>query len=329
MVQATSGQEESSAIFPGLTAVPNATQANPGGWKATTSRWTSVRRTAYEQVVSSPDTPAESPPQTFPQIKNPLQLPHLEGAEPEANPSDAGNMHTPDTCPECGTSAATPATGFCGRCMQPMDKLVHLLNPRRWLYIDPEQRAQREPWIIRPYSVGLFMGPIAGSPLINNSINQGTGFLAGARFGYDFDDDWGLEMRLASASIPMYGGFLNDGAQHSADHFAWDIDFLYYPWGDAACRPYFLMGIGTSRIKFFDPLGNANSRILAGMPFGVGIKWRLSDWFIFRLECLDNVAFAGGSIFQTQHNPSFTCGFEIRFGRPHVQYWPWDPGMRL
>jgi hypothetical protein len=38
------------------------------------------------------------------------------------------------------------------------------------------------------------------------------------------------------------------------------------------------------------------------------------------------VAFAGGSIIQMQHNISFTAGFEIRFGRPRVQYWPWDPG---
>lgn len=172
------------------------------------------------------------------------------------------------------------------------------------------------------------MGPIVGSPLISDSIQQGTGYIDGARFGYDFDDDWGLETRLASCSFPVTGGYPVDGTEHSSDHFLWDIDFLYYPWGDAAVRPYFLMGIGTARIKFADQQGVELNRIMAGMPFGIGLKCRMSDWFVFRLECLDNVAFAGGSNFHTQHNPSITGGFEIRFGRPHLDYWPWNPGMR-
>jgi hypothetical protein len=169
------------------------------------------------------------------------------------------------------------------------------------------------------------MGAAVGSPLINNSIQQGTGFLGGARFGYDFDEDWGLELRLASASYPLLSGY-PVGVQNSSDHFLCDIDFLYYPWGDAAFRPYLLMGIGTARIKFADQTGNDYARILAGMPVGIGFKWKMSEWFIFRAECLDNVAFAGGSVFQTQHNISLTGGLEIRFGRPRVQYWPWDPG---
>ena len=138
-------------------------------------------------------------------------------------------------------------------------------------------------------------------------------------------------MRLASASIPLVDNtyWPNGGyAQHSADHFLWDIDFLYYPWGDAAVRPYVLMGIGTARIKFADAAGYEYARILAGMPVGIGVKWKLNDWFVLRVECLDNVAFAGGSVFHTQHNPSVTGGLEIRFGRPHIQYWPWNPGMR-
>jgi len=221
-----------------------------------------------------------------------------------------------------------PATGFCARCLHPLGRLFHVLSPERWLQCDPEQRAQREPWHYRPFSAGLFMGPILGSPLIANSIEQGTGFMGGARFGYDFDEDWGLETRIASASFPVSGGYLDDGRQHSSDHFIWDIDFLYYPWGDSAFRPYVLMGIGTSRIKFANQWGVDEARILAGMPIGIGVKWKLSDWFIFRVEGLDNVAFAGGSVFQTQHNFSLTGGLEIRFGRPHVQYWPWNPGMK-
>ncbi|MCC6123936.1 MAG: outer membrane beta-barrel protein [Pirellulales bacterium] len=325
-VRAADGREESSVIFAGPT--PSVTpHQNYGGWTASTGRWTPIRRAAFEQPAEIPVTPPEPPP-TFPQIKNPLQSPRLVDAGPEANPALPGNVQAAESCPECGSPMDDPSVGFCRRCLRGGSRLFRLLSPKRWLQIDPELRAQREPWLYRPFSAGLFMGSIVGSTLIDDSIQQGTGFLAGARFGYDFDDDWGLEMRLASASIPLYGGYPNNGAQHSADHFLWDIDFLYYPWGDAALRPYVLMGIGTARIKFSDQQGDNLSRILAGMPVGIGLKWRLGDWFIFRLECLDNVAFAGGSVFQTQHNPSLTGGLEIRFGRPRVQYWPWNPGMR-
>jgi hypothetical protein len=278
---------------------------------------------AYEQASTASNVPSEPAP-TFPQIQNPLNTPRLEEARPESNQGESA--HAAEPCPECG--APMEPTGVCGRCMHSGGKLLHLLSPKRWLQWDREQLSQREPWSYRPFSVGLFMGPIVGSPLISDSIDQGTGFIGGARFGYDFDDDWGLEMRLASASFPVSGGYPIDGTQHSSDHFLWDIDFLYYPWEDAAIRPYVLMGIGTSRIKFADQLGNQYARIMAGMPVGVGLKTRLNDWFVFRLEFLDNVAFAGGSNFQTQHNFSVTFGFEVRFGRPHVQYWPWNPGMR-
>lgn len=310
------GQEE---IFPGMSPPT----ANGPGWTASTGRWTAVRRASYDQTASVPNNTPEPPP-TFPQIKNPLDTPHLE--EPSAEARQGGNLPTAEACPECG--GRLEPTGFCDRCARSGGKLLHLLSPRRWLEWDRQKLSQREPWHYRPFSVGLFMGPIVGSPLISDSIEQGTGFLGGARFGYDFDEDWGLEMRLASASFPVSGGYPIDGTQHSSDHFLWDIDFLYYPWEDAAIRPYVLMGIGTARIKFADQLGNDLNRIMVGMPIGVGVKLRLSDWFIFRIECLDNVAFAGGSNFGTQQNFSITGGLEIRFGRPHIQYWPWNPGMR-
>jgi hypothetical protein len=314
-------QEESLAIYPGLTTEA---PSPPPGWKASMKQWTPVSKAGYEQTPMLKETTGELAP-TYPQIKNPLKSPRLEKPMPVIH--DPNEIIAPplDTCPDCGEPLNSAE---CRQGERPRDKLFHVFDLHRWLFIDAEQRAQREPWLHRPFSIGLFMGPISGSPLIRDSITQGTGSFAGARFGYDLDDDWGLEMRIASASMPLYGGFAL-GAQNDSDHFVWDIDFLYYFWGDAAYRPYFLMGIGTSRIKFVDQNLNAQSRILAGMPFGVGMKWKLSEWFIFRAECLDNVAFAGGSVFQTQHNFSFTAGFEIRFGQPHLQYWPWDPSTRL
>jgi hypothetical protein len=271
--------------------------------------------------------PYAEPPATYPQIRNPLDPRHVQIPPMRSNLENEQNPIDPDACPDCGIPLDQPPS-VGSRLFRPIGKLIHVFSPNQWLHGDPEEIAKREPWMYRPFSAGLFMGPIMGSPLIDNTVTQGTGFLGGARFGYDFDDDWGLETRIASASFPVGGDYPIDGMQHSADHFLWDIDFIYYPWGDSAVRPYVLMGVGVSRIKFGDTLGYENARILAGMPFGLGVKWKLNDWFIFRFECLDNVAFAGGSVIHTQHNTSFTFGLEVRFGRPHIQYWPWNPGMR-
>ncbi len=148
-------------------------------------------------------------------------------------------------------------------------------------------------------------------------------------------------MRIASANIPLYDSLNALAAQQNnapdqslfpgtrnADHFLWDIDLLYYPWSDAACRPYVLFGLGTARIKFADCLDTHYARILAGMPLGLGVKTRLNDWLVFRVECTDNVAFAGGSVFHTQHNVSLTGALEVHFGRPRRTYWPWNPGRQ-
>jgi hypothetical protein len=187
----------------------------------------------------------------------------------------------------------------------------------------------------------LFAGPIVGSPLIDDWVGQQTGTMAGMRFGWDLDDDYGLELRLATANIPIYDSDAAIAAQQNsttspqlsaglgtrnADQFLCDIDFLYYPWGDASLRPYLLFGLGTDRIKFTDRLGTNYARILLGMPVGLGVKTKLNDWLIFRIECTDNMALAGGSIFQAQQNISLTGAFEVRLGRTKIQYWPWNPG---
>jgi hypothetical protein len=320
-VRNASGQEESSAIFPGLSP-PSAVAPKDNGWHPV------VRPTLLESTPSDLRMRGQPPPQNFSQIQNPLTAPPYEQPEGELKPEGGADMPNVSTCPECGSPLEEPARGFCGRCMRPVGQWMHFFSPKRWFYSDSALVAQREPWLRRPFGASLFMGPISGSPLIKDSVEQGTGFLAGARFSYDFDDDWGIETRLASASIPVSGAYRNDGTQHSADHFIWDIDFLYYPWGDSLVRPYLLMGVGIDRIHFGDPQNRWYSRVMVDMPFGVGLKYRFNDWFTFRLELLDNVAFAGGSVIQTQHDFSITLGFEARFGARHVQYWPWNPGMR-
>jgi hypothetical protein len=217
-----------------------------------------------------------------------------------------------------------------------------MLSPGRIFAHPPGSPVYHEPWINRPFSVGVFVGPMVGSPLINDWVGQQTGTLAGMRFGWDMDDDWGMELRLATANIPIYDADPAFEAQlaqtgnglpipylagtRNADHFICDIDFLYYPWGDASLRPYLLFGVGTDRIKFTDRMGTNYARILLGMPVGLGVKMHLNDWLIFRVEATENMAFAGGSIFQAQQNFSLTGALEVRLGRTKMQYWPWDPG---
>lgn len=233
-----------------------------------------------------------------------------------------------------------PILGSCDRC-GPIRRLLCLISPGRIFAADSGSPVYHEPWINRPFSVGMFVGPMVGSPLINNWIGQQTGTLGGMRFGWDMDDDYGIEFRLATANIPTYdcdpayeaqlgssGGLSIPylAGTRNADHFIFDIDFLYYPWGDAHCRPYLLFGIGTDRIKFTDRMGTNYARILLGMPVGLGVKMHLNDWLVFRVEATENMAFAGGSIFQAQQNFSLTGALEVRLGRTRIQYWPWNPG---
>jgi hypothetical protein len=283
-----------------------------------------VRQTVFEQPDSAPAILDEG-------------VPMVESGGPIPG---AGMEY----CPECGGPTNHPIMGTCDECqsgMGPCRRLFCMLRPRAVFGDLCGSKFAHEPWINRPFSIGVFVGPVVGSPLMDDWVGQQTGTLAGMRFGWDFDDDWGMEMRLATANVPIYDSESAILAEQeamiglpldtpygtrNADHFFWDIDFLYYPWGDAHFRPYLLFGVGTDRIKFTDRLGNNYARILLGMPVGLGIKTHLNNWMIFRVECTDNMAFAGGSIFQSQHNISLTGAFEVRLGRSRIQYWPWNPG---
>jgi len=318
--QSTVEVTDQSTIF---TPITKQAKQNTAAWPDLDPRQTSpTRKTVFEQtdsgpiIFDAPDTPGENSISIF--------------------------ENSAECCPQCGRPLGHPILGACNYCTGPVRRLLNSLCPQNVCGNFLGLSACREPWINRPFSAGVFIGPIVGSPLIDDWVGQQTGTLAGMRLGWDMDDDWGMEMRFASATIPLYDGPAAIEAQQlqepdqlqdlrlqgtrNADHFLWDIDLLYYPWGDAACRPYLLFGLGTTRIKFVDRLSTNYARILAGMPVGIGVKSRLNDWLVFRLECTDNIAFAGGSIFQTQHNASLTGALEVRLGRPRNSYWPWNPG---
>lgn len=205
----------------------------------------------------------------------------------------------------------------------------------------------QESWRYRPFSIGWFMGAMVGSPLIDDWTGANEGFFGGYRLGWDYDHYWGCEFRYGFASLAQWDSARAVAAQEAADDLAglapddpWrhrydrrrdvdvetvDLSLLYYPWGDAAWRPYGLIGLGSARVSFQDRLAHNYSDHAVTVPLGLGVKYRYNSRVALRLEFLDNIVFAGDGM-ETLHDLSLTGGVEIRFGGTRKAYWPWNPG---
>jgi hypothetical protein len=204
----------------------------------------------------------------------------------------------------------------------------------------------RESWRFRPFSAGWFLGGLHGGSLIDDWVGGEHGFFGGYRLAWDYDDYWGLEMRFSFGTVGLSDSQRAMEAQQAADDALglddddpfrtrfdrrrdatiglWDIDLLYYPWGDAVWRPYLLLGVGTARTAFTDRLSTRHRETVFGMPLALGLKYRLSRCTAVRLELADNIVF--GNRLNTVSYLSLTAGMEIRFGGSRVAYWPWNPG---
>ncbi len=267
------------------------------------------------------------------------------------------------TCPESGQSWSEPIPGGPGSLSPPPYLPSGPAGLRhRWLPFAPGFRLRGwgealeaklqplagESWRHRPLSAGWYMGAISGSAIRDDWLGQGEGFFGGYRFGWDFDHYWGCEMRFGFASIELTDSQRAKQAQADADALLnlspsdpfltrfdhrrdadlrlWDVDLVYYPWGETAWRPYLLFGLGTARIDFTDRLSVREIDTVLGMPLAVGLKYRLRDWLALRCEAADNIVFGSGGDFNTLHNVSFTAGLEVRFGGSRTAYWPYNPG---
>lgn len=252
------------------------------------------------------------------------------------------------TCPDCGSlgaGGALPAGHVAG---QWRDTLARLIEPDA-RYRGPGRPLLRESWRYRPFSAGWFIGVVEGDELIDDWLGQKRGPLGGYRLGWDFDHYWGCEMRLGWGYLEVYDSQRAKDAQKAADdasglapddsfrkrfdavrHSAlapvWDVSLLYYPWGDAAWRPYLLAGLGHVRIDVWDRLTEHHAVGTWGIPLGVGVKYRWKDWLALRFELTDNIAWGRRAI-NTVHELSATGGVEVRFGGTRKAYWPWNPGL--
>ena len=253
-----------------------------------------------------------------------------------------------DACSHCDTPYERPIvggpTGF-----RPLHRpLFDLLKPPEGRHRGLGHPLQRESWLYRPFSAGWFMGMVQGTRLIDDWVGQQRGFVGGYRLGWDSDYYWGGELRYAFASVQLFDSPRAIQAQRAADDARgwaandprrqrfdprrdanlkhWDLNVLYYPWGDSQWRPYLLVGVGAAQVTFIDRLSNEFDKAVFAMPLAAGLKYRCNDWLALRFEVADNVAFGGGSGFNTLHNLSVTGGVEIRFGGTRKSYWPWNPG---
>ena len=196
----------------------------------------------------------------------------------------------------------------------------------------------QESWLHRPFSAGWFMGMVQGSPLIDDWVGLQQGFVGGYRFGWDETHFWGAETRFSFGSIETLDSREAIAAQiadhpeltdayntrRDADYFQWDVSVLYYPWGNAAWRPYLSAGIGCARTRFMDRFSTDYDHITFALPLAMGVKYRCNDWLALRFEVADNIAF-GASGIDTVHNVLVTGGVELRFGGSRTAYWPWNP----
>ncbi len=179
-----------------------------------------------------------------------------------------------------------------------------------------------ESWLYRPFSVSWSMGYVEGSPPNWDWLaGKQQGFLGALRLGWDHDYHWGNEARLVFDNMNL-------------ESLQWDLDLLYYPWGDSRWRPYLMIGVGAAKIRFgrgfsqeYDiTLSNQHAETVFALPLAVGVKYRVNDWMVLRAEVGDNILFAEGANLNLLVNLAVTAGFEIRFGGSRRSYWPWNPG---
>ncbi len=184
-------------------------------------------------------------------------------------------------------------------------------------------------WLNRPYYAGLLFGTWYGDTLIPGEVDQGIGFLYGARLGWDYDTYWGMEMRLAFSEVGLE--FIDEPSVDglSTDVLVWDGNLIYYPWGDARWRPYVGAGIGLVDFDFLTATGIRRSEAVVGLPLSAGLKYRQTDWITLRFDITDNIAFGGRAGFETMNNLSLSGNLEFRFGGTRKSYFPWNPSRTL
>lgn len=266
------------------------------------------------------------------------RMSQCQAAPTQASPSESSTAEA-KIDPRCPTESCDDEPQFGWACSRPLYSLFNRLKadskPVPWAN-----------WSEHPLSIGCFAGVIHGGPLMEDWVGTTTGFDGGWRLGWDVSPSWGTEMRFAFSSPQLYDSFRADQAltahdnakgmlpndpqrdrfdHRNAELFQWDVNIVYYPWGETRLRPYFLTGMGLSNIRFADRVGESYHSTCLSLPLGLGVKYLCSERLVVRLDLLNDIAMSSNHL-QTQHNLSLTAGAELRFGGSRKVYWPWDLG---
>lgn len=227
------------------------------------------------------------------------------------------------TCPHCGPHGGDhlPVPHHSGAAENWED---FLSGDRR--YKGPGRPLLRESWMYRPLSFGFGMGGVWGDTLLADEVEQDGGFFYAFRLGYDFSPYWGVETRIAEATMNLRN-LAGNQPLHDSETVFWDFSLLYYPWGDAAWRPYLLAGTGLARVEFENQQGIPRDETAFSLPVGLGLKYRWKSWCAIRFEVVDNMILGGGV--DGAHDVAFTGGVELHFGGRRLSYWPWNTGRSI
>lgn len=184
----------------------------------------------------------------------------------------------------------------------------------------------RESWLFRPFHLDAFAGTMLADTPIKHRVNAGTGFYTGFRFGWDMSKHVGVETSFGFAKVgneyPRLPTKMGDEKL-----FLWDVDWLWYPWGDTRFRPYLLIGTGLNDVNFVNDLDQRIHSTLYNLPWGGGFKYRVGNRLAFRFDVRDNVTYGGASGLDLMHNVTLTGNAEWHFGGGAKRsYWPWNPG---
>jgi hypothetical protein len=174
--------------------------------------------------------------------------------------------------------------------------------------------ARRNVWLAYPVYVEKFAGAFLADEPIEGRLNNGVGFLAGLRTGWDYSEHWGVESRVAFARTQLGGPTIPTEAHEN--FVIWDAMWLWYPWANTTWRPFLLAGPGLTFVSFIDDRGVRLDQTFFHIPVGFGIKHRFGNQHAFRFDVVDDLLFDQLYPRGVKNQFSFVGGFEWRFGNP-------------
>lgn len=182
-------------------------------------------------------------------------------------------------------------------------------------------------WRNRPLHVGWLFGGYIGDDLVKGQAEQHGDIVGGYRFGWDFDHYWGSEARFAFANV-AFSDTSDLATSRSAQNEYWDLNLLYYPWGDSRWRPFVSTGLGLGNFEYTLADGSSINKTLLTVPMAAGMKVYFRNWMALRFTATDNWAVGHGTL-DTMHNVMLTADVEMHFGGRRTSYFPYSGSMHM